>query len=213
MTERRPTEQPTAGQTTTGQPATEEPTVAPDADSTRRSPRRRWWGTGVAVLVVAALTLVLGRGLASAGTDDPSTALAGHVAPPLAGRTLDGGHADLADLRGHVVLVTVWASWCAPCRDELPVLAAAKQAWHDRGLRVLGVSTRDTAASAKELLKQTHASDLTSVVDPDGTIAVTWGTRGVPETFVVGPDGVVRDRCIGALTPQWLADHVKPLLA
>lgn len=174
--------------------------------------RRRWWATGVAALVVAALTLVLGRGLSAAGDDDPSTALAGHVAPPLAGKTLDGGHADLAALRGHVVLVTVWASWCAPCRDELPVLAAAQQAWSRKGLRVLGVSTRDTADDARQLLAQTHASGLTSVLDPSGRIAVTWGTRGVPETFVIDRDGVVRSRCLGALTPRWLADHVKPLV-
>lgn len=178
----------------------------------RRQRGRRWWATGAVALVVASLTLVLGRGLSAAGADDASTALAGHPAPPLAGTTLDGGHADLTDLRGHVVLVTVWASWCGPCRDELPVLVAADQAWHGDGLRVLGVSTRDTVDGARTLLRETHADALTSVRDPSGAIAVSWGARGVPETFVVDRDGIVRDRCIGALTPQWLADHVRPLV-
>ncbi len=160
-------------------------------------------------LLAGALTLADALGLARGPAGDVTSAVATpRAAPPLAGPTLDGSTADLAQLRGQVVVVTVWASWCAPCRDELPVLAAGLRELAPQGVAFLGVETRDNADSAKVLLQQTGAGALTSVKDPDGSLAVSWGATGVPETFVIDREGLIRARNIGAVNAQWLSSQV-----
>ncbi len=177
---------------------------------TRPSNRTRILVTTLAGLglLAGALTLVDALGLPrGAAGDVTSVATTPRAAPPLAGPTLDGSTADLAQLRGQVVVVTVWASWCAPCRDELPVLAAGLHELAPQGVVFLGVVTRDDAASATALLQQTGADALTSVKDPDGSLAVSWGATGVPETFIVDRSGLVRARNIGAVSADWLASE------
>jgi cytochrome c biogenesis protein CcmG/thiol:disulfide interchange protein DsbE len=134
----------------------------------------------------------------------------GRPAPPLSGRTLDGGTLDLAQLRGGVVVVSVWAAWCAPCREELPVLVAAQRA--HTGLRLVGIDTRDGERQARQLLADVGGEPGSSVVDPDGALAASWDVAGVPETFVVDAGGTVRARHLGAVSPPWLQDAVAPLL-
>lgn len=178
--------------------------------------RRRLWASLVGACAVVAGTVLLASGLGAsgaAGSGTPRSALAGHLAPPLAGPTLDGDRADLTALRGQVVLVTVWASWCPPCRDELPLLVSTRDRLSGHGLRLLGISTRDVPASAKKLLAETGADGLTSIQDPKGAIAISWGTRGVPESFVIDRQGIVRAWNPGPVTPQWIAQNVDPLVA
>lgn len=177
-------------------------------------------GTATARKVLLSLVgggLVLGVGalLMVALLSDARPAAAGLVgrpAPVLAGETLDGGTADLADLRGSVVLVNVWASWCGPCREELPLLVSTQSRYGDQGLEVLGLNMRDGPVAARALLAETGAESLTSVVDPDGGTAVGWGVRGVPETFLVDRDGVLRARFFGAVTEEWVQEEVVPWL-
>lgn len=172
---------------------------------------------GLLAAAVALLVAVLAwRVLSSAFGQDPRdvpSGLLGSAAPGLSGPTLAGAPLDLADERGHVVLVNIWAAWCAPCRDELPVLTAAQQSLHDRGLRVVGVDTRDGARQATDLLREVGGDPARSIVDPTGRVAVEWGALGVPETFLVDAAGVVRARLTGAVTPQWIDRNVVPLLS
>ncbi|GAB1692884.1 TlpA family protein disulfide reductase [Krasilnikovia sp. M28-CT-15] len=155
--------------------------------------RRRLFLLALALVAVGGLGVTLAMGIRSAG----GTADAGGVqaqardapAPRLRGTTLDGSSFDLAGRRGSVVLVNVWASWCDPCRQELPVLAAAQQRWSAQGFLVAGIDMHDNAESARRMLAETGAKDLTSVIDPQGTTAVAWGARGVPESFLVDRTG------------------------
>lgn len=163
----------------------------------------------LAAAVVVAVAALLGSGLRS---DEPELAGVGEPASPLAGPTLDGTVLDLADLRGSVVLVNVWASWCGPCRDELPVLVAAQERWGDDGLEVVGIDTRDRESAARALLSERGATSIRSVVDQDGRLALSWGALGVPETFVVDRSGIVRARSIGPVDEGWLEQHAEPLL-
>ncbi|MFP5345778.1 MAG: TlpA family protein disulfide reductase [Actinomycetes bacterium] len=181
------------------------------AVATGERTRRRVVRTVVAVVAVAGVAALLLSG-ALGGSREPASALAGRLAPPLAGPTVQGGKADLADLRGKVVLVNVWASWCGPCRDELPLLARTRERLARQGLEVLGLDMSDGPVAARALLEETAATSLTSVVDPDGTQAVAWGVRGVPETFLVDRQGVVRERRIGPVTEEWVRDVVEPSL-
>jgi cytochrome c biogenesis protein CcmG/thiol:disulfide interchange protein DsbE len=133
-------------------------------------------------------------------------------APPLEGAALGGDRFDLRDHRGKVVLVNVWASWCVPCRQEYPVLEEADRELGTRGLRVVGINTQDSEAEAQAFLDELGGENFLSVVDPDGRIAVEWGTFGVPETFVVDRDGRLRAKVVGAVTREWIVSNVVPLL-
>ena len=175
----------------------------------------------MAASVAAAVVLVgSGLGLADAlgvakgpSGGEQALVLAQHPAPPLTGTTLTGGRLDLTSLRRHFVLVTVWASWCPPCRQELPLLAATQRRLAPTGLRWVGVLTRDTPEQGRNEIAATGARAMTTVQDPDGTLAVSWGVTGVPETFLVDPQGTVRAHSMGAVTPDWIHRYVDPLVS
>ncbi len=134
-------------------------------------------------------------------------------APDLSGPTLDGQRLDLASLRGSVVLISVWASWCPPCRDELPLLARTHDRYRDRGLVLVGVLTRDRPDGARTLLDQLGVRPFPTVEDPTGALAVSWGATGVPETFLVDRGGRVVARSVGPLTSDWVVRHVEPAVS
>lgn len=184
----------------------------------RRPPRRPGWlrlGPATVLTLTVAVGALFAVSLRGPATPDPGAAagVAGRPAPALAGATLDGGRFALSDARGQVVLVNVFASWCGPCRDELLVLVDAERSWSPRGVRLVGLNIRDGADAVRALLDETGATGLTVVPDPDGTRAVEWGVRGVPETFVVDRDGRLVDRRQGVVTRQWLEQRIAPLLA
>jgi cytochrome c biogenesis protein CcmG/thiol:disulfide interchange protein DsbE len=186
--------------------------VVPDHPApTARPRRRRLWGAVVLVLVVAAAGFVLARRLGS-NPDGGESVLVGHPAPALSGGTLDGRRFDLADWRGQVVLVNVWGSWCAPCRQEQPLLAAAYSSLRLRGLRMVGIDVKDRAADARAFLARYGQATWPSVADPDGEHAVDWGTFALPETYVVGRDGTVLAKSVGPVTANWIDRAVVPLL-
>ncbi|MEV4291441.1 TlpA disulfide reductase family protein [Nonomuraea bangladeshensis] len=169
---------------------------------------RRLSGVAVVAVVVPMLVAVLVHALGD-GREGTSAAPE-RRRPDLAGRTLDGRPFTLADLRGSPVLVTVWASWCDPCREEFPLLVAAARDL--RGVHVLGVDLRDAAGAARAFLAETGATSFPHLSDPDGRLALELGARGVPETFLLDRDGFVVDRLIGTLTPGWIEARVPPLL-
>lgn len=172
-----------------------------------RIPGGRWSLLALVVLGCLGLTLPLALALGRPGAASPS-GVVGAPAPPLAGQTLDGGSFDLADVRGSVVLVNVWASWCAPCREEIPLLAAAAREWGPRGLQVVGIDVNDDSTAARGFLADLGGVPFPSVVDVDGRLSVEWGTTGVPETFVVDRDGTVVAKRFGAVTEAWLVEEV-----
>lgn len=168
---------------------------------------------------VAAATAIVGGGMFAGYRtleDDAQITpnlVVGEPAPPLEGPELDGGRVALEDYRGRVVLVNVWASWCYPCRQEYPVLEEAATALEPRGLSVLGINTQDKVKNARDFLEELGGKAYPSILDPNGYIAVAWATSGVPETFVIDPEGLVRERLVGVVTTQWVNNNVVPLLA
>jgi cytochrome c biogenesis protein CcmG/thiol:disulfide interchange protein DsbE len=185
------------------------PEVA-DAPVPRRR-RRRTWGALVLVLVVAAAGFALARQLGS-DPDAGESVLVGHPAPALSGRTLDGARFDLARWRGEIVLVNVWGSWCGPCRQEQPLLAAAYSSLQARGLHMVGIDVKDRTADARAFLATYGQATWPSVADPDGAHAVDWGTFALPETYLVGRDGTVVAKSVGPVTADWIDREVVPLL-
>jgi peroxiredoxin len=123
--------------------------------------------------------------------------------PRLTGKTLGGEYVALDDFRGRVVLLNVWATWCEPCRDELPELQRLHVRRADEGLTVLGwsVDKPQALARARSLLHQAGVQ-YPVVLDPDGREIEELAIRGYPTTFVVGRDGTLRWRRDGIVKPD-----------
>jgi cytochrome c biogenesis protein CcmG/thiol:disulfide interchange protein DsbE len=103
------------------------------------------------------------------------------------------------DLKGRVTVVNVWASWCAPCRQEHPLLVDLAR---NPSVRVVGINQKDNPDNARRFLGALGNPYAAVGVDPNGRASIDWGVYGVPETFIVGPDGTIRHKHIGPLTPE-----------
>ncbi|GAA3246167.1 TlpA disulfide reductase family protein [Streptomyces labedae] len=126
------------------------------------------------------------------------------LTPPLTGTSLTGEHIDIARWRGHVVVINVWGSWCAPCRKEAPELARLAKETKALGVRFLGVDIRDskTAASAFE---KDYGITYPSIFDPDSRSMLGFkslASRAVPTTYVLDRSGKVAALSIGPLTAR-----------
>jgi len=114
------------------------------------------------------------------------------------------------DMRGKVWLLNVWASWCVSCRDEHPMLVALAK----RGvIPILGLNYKDKSDEATAWLKQFGNPYDLSVVDADGRIGIDYGVYGVPETYLIDAEGVIRYKQIGPITAAILEQKILPLAA
>ncbi len=166
-----------------------------------------------ALIPLAALPLI---GLLAYGfTTDPRAIPSPLIKKPAAPFTLklfDGGPMHLEDLRGKVVLLNFWASWCFPaCYEEAPVLERAWRAYKDRGVVVVGVDIQDTEPQARQFIGQ-FGLTFPNGPDPGGKVAIDYGVYGVPETFVIDQQGIIAYKQVGAVTERMLAEQVEPLL-
>ncbi len=170
----------------------------------------------IAVLAsVGVVALFVGlRGATSA--TEPSPAVDAGIeafepipAPPLKGTTLDGAPFDLADLRGTPVVVNFWATWCGPCRREIPAIAAFAK--NHPEVQVVGVNYQDDTTAARAFAAETGAT-WPSVID-DGEIGAAWKVPGLPATFFIDAEGQVVDRGLGEVTEQVLEERTANLTA
>ncbi len=112
-----------------------------------------------------------------------------------------------AKLSGNISLVNVWASWCAPCREEHPLLMALAQ---DARLQIIGMNHKDKAENAAQFLSSLgNPYDLIGA-DINGRASIEWGVYGVPETFLVGPDGTVVFKHTGPLSEEIITQELMP---
>lgn len=122
----------------------------------------------------------------------------GSMAPGFSLKTLDGEVIQLEDFRGKPVILNFWASWCPPCRVEMPALQAVSDTYIDQGLVVLGVNVTnlDNPAEASRFLDEAGVT-FANVLDPDGSVSRLYQARALPTTFFIGPDGVIKKVVIG----------------
>jgi thiol-disulfide isomerase/thioredoxin len=185
--------------------------------SPRRVPRRRL--VVVAVVIVAVGAFAVWRGVrwtapsesARAAQTDADTrpgltlypAKARPGAPDVRGATLAGGQLALDDLRGHVVVVNVWGSWCNPCRAETPDLVRVAAATKAQGVRFVGIDTRDNPDAARAFVRAFKVP-YSSIIDRDGRVLLNFNglipAYAVPSTVVIDPSGKIAARMIGRTT-------------
>lgn len=181
-------------------------TVGP-ADPQRR--RRRTGAIRRAASVAAVLLVVVVAGRAALSEPDlPDFAPTGDaVALPADGEfpsvSLEHFEGILVGLRGQPVVVNIWASWCAPCRTEMPMFQDAAEAF-DGEATILGVASNDDPAAARAFMDEVGVT-YPNVFDPSGEIRVALGLTAYPTTYVFGPDGSMQARVDGGISEQRLA--------
>lgn len=131
------------------------------------------------------------------------------AAPALEGTDLNGQRWRLADLRGKAVLINFWASWCEPCRAEMPALQTLAEVYGPDKLVVLTVNFKESAAKVTQFVQATGLH-LPVLADPAGDIARRWGVSVFPTTVLIGADGQARQRVRGEF--DWLGREAEALL-
>ena len=181
------------------------PSTLPEA---RRETPRRTFARPLAYGLVLGLLSLLAWGLVQADRGPLDTG----AAPDFSLTGFDGRTVTLSSLRGQVVVINFWASWCPPCREEAAYLEQTWRAYQDRGVVFIGVDWVDTE---KEALAYIDEFDITYLNGPDiGTlIAQAYNIQGVPETFFVDKRGQLRGVHIGPLYPPELDERIDELLA
>jgi cytochrome c biogenesis protein CcmG, thiol:disulfide interchange protein DsbE len=173
----------------------------------------RYWPISLAA---AALVALLTYGVASVGTDTSlDEALAGgeRVEAPVRNLPVLGSDAtgSLADHAGKVVVLNVWASWCPPCVDEMPMLQRTHERIEPRGGMVLGIDTQDATEKALAFLRE-NGITFQSLRDRDREYGRELGVSGYPETFVIDREGRIAALRRGPVTEAWLDEQLEPLL-
>jgi cytochrome c biogenesis protein CcmG/thiol:disulfide interchange protein DsbE len=171
----------------------------------------RGWRWLIPLSVVPVLAL-LAYGFRLNPRDVPSP-LVGRPAAVFTLATFDGAAVDLAQLRGRVVVVNFWASWCQPaCYDEAPVLERNWRLYRERGVTVVGVDIQDTAEAGLKFV-QDFGLSFPNGRDVTGKVAIDYGVYGVPETFFIDRQGRIRAKHVGALSDIVFREHIERLLA
>lgn len=140
------------------------------------------------------------------------SALIGHQAPlatlePLEGSGLPGFEPTM--FKGKVTLVNVWGSWCVPCRQEHPMLM---QLARDKRVRLVGINYKDKPENALRFLGELGNPYAAIGVDQSGRAVIDWGVYGVPETFLVGTDGVILYKYVGPITQRAILEQFLPAI-
>lgn len=174
----------------------------------------------VGLIVVALIVGGVGIGLDAAETDDSTSAnslepapVAGHPAPDFTLKTPDGRKISLSDFKGQPVIINFWATWCGPCRVEMPHLQAAYEAHQADGLVVLGVNLteRDSPQHVPDFLAE-FGLTFPVVLDEDGSVAETYRVFGQPASIFVDKDGIIHQVFQGPVNEQFINERVAELL-
>jgi cytochrome c biogenesis protein CcmG/thiol:disulfide interchange protein DsbE len=181
----------------------------PDLPAGERPPRRLIVLLPLAVFLALAgiflMQLLSGRDISEVpsaliGQPAPMTDL-----PPLEGGNLPG--LDSKQFAGRVTLLNVFASWCAPCREEHPVLLALAQ---DKRYALVALNYKDKPENARRFLGDLGNPFSAIGVDEAGRTAIDWGVYGVPETFLIGKDGKIAYKHVGPMTPDSVRNQILP---
>ncbi len=185
-------------------------------DSTRPAGRTR---RAVALFVGAALAWAACRPKREAGGKLPDGWVAEGAEPPDVGKpaadfrlpALDGKLASLSELRGQVVLVNFWATWCAPCRAEMPEIVRAYERYKSRGFTVLAVNVEEDAPEAAEFAQQ-YRLPFPVLLDKEGRLSRAWRLRGLPSSVFIDRSGTVAVVHLGPLTAEMIDQRLNSLL-
>jgi peroxiredoxin len=179
--------------------------------------RSRWLAValGAAVLLAVAVFAIRGQtgAVGHATIVAAGHAQVGHAAPDFTTPGLNGGTVRLSSLRGKVVLINFWATWCTACQDEMPAIEQVWDRYRGRGLEVIAVDFREGNKAAMQRFLSQAGVKFTAALDPDGKIADAYGvTFGLPTSVFVDRDGTVRVIHLGQMAPDFIDQQSLSLL-
>ena len=171
----------------------------------------------VAVVVMAAFIGLLAYSLLTRETMPMDTTTRTSIAAPsFTLFQLNGaGDVSLSDFEGSPIVVNFWASWCAPCRVEMPHLVEAHERYKDQGVRFIGVAIQDTNEDALAFIEEFNIpvdDGYVMVTDPDGEATIDYGVGGLPVTFFIQQDGTVHTRWAGVVNGTVLDERIAEIL-
>lgn len=142
----------------------------------------------------------------TAGSDKPDSSRLDFSVKDLSGETVK-----LSSLRGKTVLVNFWATWCSPCKEEMPLLQSYYDSHKQDGFVLVGVNVSDDAEDAQTFIEE-YGYTFPVWSDPPGNVLIDLGMNGLPASLVISPEGTVVKRWIGPLTQEDLDEVITPLL-
>ncbi len=167
------------------------------------------------ILLLAVIALVVNYTQPEADTDEAVGMIPAQMdkpAPELDLVDLSGDSVSLDDLAGQVVFVNHWATWCPPCRAEMPELEAYYQAHREEGFTLVAINAGEPAEDVKPFVEELDLS-FPVWVDPQGEAMRAFGVSGLPTSFVIDGSGTIVQAWPGAVTLEQLEEHVTPLLS
>lgn len=165
--------------------------------------------TGILIFLFSlgliSLFLVIGNRVDFDFTKKPAVA-AGTAAPDFSFPDLSGNTVRLSDYRGQMLLVNIWATWCKPCVEEMPAIEKLYQEFKDDEFNVLAVSIDRQGKKVVNPFMKIHNLSFKVLLDRDGTIQNTYGTLGIPESFIIDKNGIILQKVIGGF--DWASPKV-----
>jgi len=171
--------------------------------------------TRAILLIIVVLVLLLPGCSANPGTSEtqtPSVAQVGAPAPDFQLQDLNGKTVSLSSLRGSPVMLNFWATWCPPCREEMPFIQQIYEEWSDRGLVLLAVDMGESPARVESFL-QSYNLSLPVLMDIRQDVAGQYGIMGIPTTFFIDKDGILQNRKVGAfLSKEQIEGYLREIM-
>ncbi|ACH40405.1 apocytochrome c disulfide reductase lipoprotein ResA [Citrifermentans bemidjiense Bem] len=155
---------------------------------------------------ILAVLLLLLAVMASGCSKKEVPAQEGAAAPDFTLSDLSGKQVQLSSLKGKVVLVNFWATWCPPCREEIPSMVKLNQIMQGKNFQMLAISIDEGGKQAVQEFFRQNGVTLPALLDTDGSVSRRYGTTGVPETFIVDGKGMIRKKVIGGV--EWSSPEV-----
>jgi cytochrome c biogenesis protein CcmG/thiol:disulfide interchange protein DsbE len=175
-----------------------------------------WRGLMVLLLALGVIWVALSQvptEVATARSDRPPSPQAGFAAPDFTLETPEGETVRLSDLRGQVVLINFWATWCPPCRAEMPAIQQVYDQYQDQGFTVLAVDVQEGGAQVTAFADQMGLT-LPLLMDGDGSVFADYRGQALPSTFFVDQKGVIQEVTLGGpMTVAFIESQVTKLLA
>jgi peroxiredoxin len=170
-------------------------------------------GLGIITLIAVGLILSTNQGEAIESIDAltfPPVEV-NQPAPELTLFDLDGNEVSLTDFRGEVILVNNWATWCPPCREEMPEFKAYYDKYKDQGFQVVAIEAGEPEAEVRNFVEQAGL-DFVILLDPENKSLITFQNSSLPNSFVIDRKGNLRLAWLGAINGPTLEKYVTPLL-
>lgn len=158
-------------------------------------------------MLLLLLLIVLGTAMAGCSSAPapapPPTLQADNLASDFQLQSLDGQTVSLSSLRGRPVMLNFWASWCGPCRAEMPYLQGVFEdsEWTEQGLVILAINVGESSSTAREFMED-NGLTFTVLLDTDTSVAKDYNVRGIPATFFIDKNGIIKDKKVGSFSSK-----------